>query len=102
GNMAVGVQALVNQFRQFPVFGGVGAVVIVVLNEKAFGNRFMCGVHLLDVLLGRKTQLFGFEGNGGAVGVVSTDVEAIVTAQFLKANPDVGLDLFHQVSQVKV
>ena len=38
----------------------------------------------------------------GAVRVVGAEVEAAVAAQLLKAHPDVGLDVLHQMAQMDV
>jgi len=35
-----------------------------------------------------------------AMGVVGTDVNAAISAELLKSNPDIGLDVFDQVTNV--
>ena len=34
------------------------------------------------------------------MSVVGADVDAFVAAQFLKTDPDIGLDVLHQMAQV--
>jgi hypothetical protein len=33
--------------------------------------------------------------NSGAMRIVTTDINTTVSAQFLKPNPNIGLDVFH-------
>lgn len=60
----------------------------------------MLAVHPLDQLFGRDSFRLCPQHDGGAVRVVGADVPAFMPAHFLEANPDVGLDVFHQMTQV--
>jgi hypothetical protein len=46
--------------------------------------------------------LAGFDHDRGAMGVIGADEGAIVSAHFLKAIPEVGLQVFDQVANVNV
>ncbi len=54
----------------------------------------------LDQLFRRDLLLLRLEHDRRAVGVVGADVIAQVAAAALVANPDIGLDVFHQVADV--
>ena len=42
----------------------------------------------------------GVDHDGGAVGVVAADVDDVVAAEALEADPDVGLDVLDEVADV--
>jgi len=44
--------------------------------------------------------LTGANHDGGSVGIISTNVDAAVATQFLKPDPNVSLDVFHQMTDV--
>jgi hypothetical protein len=53
-------------------------------------------------LLRRLAGLLGRDHDGRAVGVVGADEVHRVAQQPLRAHPDVGLDVFHDVADVEV
>ncbi len=75
-------------------------MVIIKGDIKRSEIRLMLGFNIGDLLLGRVTQLLGFEHDRCAVGIVGAYVSAVHTAQFLEAHPNVGLDIFHQMAEV--
>ena len=44
----------------------------------------------------------GPDHDGRAVGVVGTEIDRLVSAEFLEADEDVGLDVFDEVAEVDV
>ena len=78
----------------------MGAVIIVVTDAKACEIGKMLGVGFFYQRFGGDALFFGGEHDGRAVGVVGAAVVAFVSARFLKAHPDVGLDVFHHVPQM--
>jgi len=98
--VAVFLEAAINSFRQFTVFVAVGAVVIVEADVE--GGK-VCTVFLADAchqFFRCNTFILRAQHDRGAVGVVCTYVNALVATHFLKAHPDVSLDIFHHVTHV--
>ena len=54
----------------------------------------------LDQLFRADAFLCGAQHDRGAVGIIGTDINAVVAAQFLETYPDVGLDVFDQMTDV--
>ena len=73
-------------------------VVVVVVDREAFEILFVLGANALDQLLRRHAELFGLQHRRRAVRVVRADVDALMTPQTLETHPDVGLDVFEQMS----
>ena len=78
----------------------MGGVVVVVADAKACEIGKVFGVGFFYELLGRDALFFGGQHDGRAMGVVGATVVAFVSARFLKAHPDVGLDVFYHVPQM--
>jgi len=53
-----------------------------------------------DELFWADAVLFGPQHDRGAVRVVGAEVITFVAARFLKADPNVGLNVFHQMTDV--
>ena len=78
----------------------MGGVVVVVADAKAGEIGKMLGVGFFYQRFGGDALFFGGEHDGRAVGVVGAAVVAFVSARFLKAHPNIGLDVFHHVPKV--
>src|SRR5690606_13448859 len=100
GDMAPVATGLVDVLGQHLVFVGMGRVIVVELDQEVGEIPAVVGIDLIDQFLGADAHLLGFEHDGGAMGVVGTDIGALLAAHFLEANPDVGLDVFQQMTQV--
>ena len=98
--MAIGLQSTVNQFRQRLVFTGVGAVIVVMADQEAFGIGLVVGIHLLDPAFCAGAFLLGTQHHRRAVGVIGTNVHAVVTHALLKPYPYIRLDLLHHMPQM--
>ena len=75
----------------------VGASVVVELDTEASEVPLVSFAHRSDQLLLASPLLSRPDHDRRAMGVVGTDVDASMAAQFLKANPDIRLDVFHQM-----
>ena len=99
-DFAIGFQRAVNVLGKLFVFRGVGAVIIVVADEKAGEVGEVLFAHFGNHVFGRDALFLCGQHHGRAVGVVGAAVVALVAAQFLKAHPNVGLDVFDHVAEV--
>jgi len=78
----------------------MGAVIIIVADEKAGEVGEVLFAHFGNHVFGRDALFLCGQHHGRAVGVVGAAVVAFVAAQFLKAHPNVGLDVFDHVAEV--
>ena len=99
--MVVIFQALIDGFTPVAVFFRVRGVKIVEAYQEAGAVALVFLPDSVDLLFCGDAQLFGGQHNGRAVGIVGTDIDAVVTAGFLETHPDVGLHLLQQVAQVQ-
>ncbi len=89
-----------DQLAERPVLGRMRRVVVVEPHVEAVEVRCMLLVHLLDELLRLNPGRPGADHDRRAVRVVRAEVEAPVAAHPLKADPNVGLHVLHQVPEV--
>jgi hypothetical protein len=54
----------------------------------------------VDKLFGADTLFLSAYHNGRTVGVVSAEIKALVAAQLLEADPDIGLEVFDEMAYV--
>ena len=85
---------------QRPGLRRVGRIVVVERDVEAREIPQVLGVHALDEALGRDPLGLGLQHDRGAVGVVGAHVVAGMPREALETDPDVGLDVLDQVSQV--
>ena len=78
----------------------MGRIVIVEADVKAGKVALMLAADARDQLFRSDAFFLGAQHDGGAVGVIGAHVIALVPLHFLKAHPDVGLDVFHHVAEV--
>lgn len=78
----------------------VGAAIVVEFDAEAteVGEVFL--LDLGDEVFFGPILVLSAQGDRRAVGVVSTDIDAAVASEFLVADPDVGLEVFDQVTEV--
>src|SRR3989338_8736330 len=60
----------------------------------------MLFIHTGNQRLGGNPLALGAQHDGGAMRIVSADIDAVFTLQLLEAHPDVGLHGFENVSEV--
>ena len=101
GNQPGSQQVLINGLRQRDVFRAVGAVPVVVFNQKTVKVLLAASGNVGNELLRRFTGFFGGNHDGSAVGVVSANKIDRVALHSLKAHPNVGLDIFHNMPDVE-
>ena len=90
----------INLARVIAGLGAVGAAVVVELDMESLEIRNVFMPYAVYQLLGRDAFLLGAQHDRRAVGVVGADIMHLVALHFLKAHPDVGLDVFDQVAEV--
>ena len=76
--MAGRLVAPVHQFREFPVFHRVGAVVVVEADVEVGKVGAMFASHGLDELFRCDAFLLRAQHDRGAVGVVGADIDAVM------------------------
>jgi hypothetical protein len=79
---------------------GMGRVVVVESNVEAREVARVLAMHAFDQRLRRDPLALGAQHDRRAMGVVGTDVPALMAAHFLKAHPDVGLNVLDQMTEV--
>jgi hypothetical protein len=99
-DQAGGLQLFPEGAAQLAVFGAVGAAVVVELDLKP-------GEVAAVLVAGDGDEFFfgdaGFtsrDHDRGAVGVVGADVDTVLALQLLEADPDIGLDVLHEVADM--
>ena len=94
------VQTVIDGFSKKTVFRTVGAVIVVKGNGKVLkiGLVFLAG--FCNQLFRGNAFGLGTQHNGGAVGIIGTDIVTFMTLHFLKAYPYIGLDIFNKMSQM--
>ena len=79
---------------------GIGGVVMIEADLKTVKVGLVFEPHTINQLLGRNAFLFGAKHHRRAVRVIRTDVVDLMLLHFLESHPDIGLDIFHQMSQM--
>ena len=100
GDVALVTTGLVDLFGEVTVFFAVGAVKVVEANLETGKVGFMLGFYCGNLFFRGAAFLFGAQHDRGTVGIVSTHVGALVATGFLESNPNVGLDVFQQMTEV--
>ncbi len=100
GNLAVGLQRLVDAARQFAVFFRVGGIVVIELDQKSGKIGAVLGMHALDQLLRRDALFFRAQHDGRTVRVVRANIVNFMPLHFLKAHPDIRLNIFDQMPEM--
>ena len=92
----------VNLAGEFVVLRRVGAVPVVKTDVKAIQIRLAPGGDISHKLLRCFARLLGGNHDRCAVGVVGADKVHLVALHPLKAHPDIGLDVLHDVTDVEI
>lgn len=87
-------------FTEFVVLRGIGAAVVIECDIESGEVFFVCGFHLSDEGFFGPSFLSSPDHDCSAVGIISADEDAALTAQFLESDPDVGLDVFDEMAEV--
>lgn len=85
---------------QFAVGIAVGAAVMIELNSESRKITLVRLAHVSDQRFLAASFLASADHDRRPVCVVSAHVEAAISNQLLEANPDIGLQVFHQVPDV--
>ncbi|MNS42569.1 hypothetical protein D3C72_749500 [compost metagenome] len=100
GDQVLGLQGQVDLLAQLAVFFRVGAVVVVERHQEAVEIALVLGPDAVDQLFRADAFLLGAQHDRRAVGVVGAHVIDLVAHHALEPDPDVGLDVLHQVADV--
>ena len=100
-DQAGGLQVFVDGLRQLGVFGAVGAVPVVEADVKTIQILLAASGNVGHKLLGCFAGFLGSNHDGRAVCIVCTDKLHLMSLHALKAHPNVGLDVFHDVADVE-
>ena len=84
------------------VLGRVRRVVVVERDLEVGEVLEVDRVHARDEVLRRDPLLAGAEHHGRAVRVVRADIDAVVAAQLLEPDPEVGLKVLDEMADVDV
>ena len=95
-------QIAVNLLRQFVVLWRIGRVPVVKADVKAVQIGLAASGNIGHKLLWRLASLFCGNHDRRAVRIVSTDKIHGVAHHPLVAHPDVGLDVLHDVANMKI
>ena len=95
-------QLVVNVFRIFACFLRMRAVIIIKVKMKTAEGPVMFVMHAGNQSVRRDAFFFGAQHDRGAMGIVGANIIGFVSAHFLEAHPNVGLDIFNQMAQVDV
>ena len=99
-HQAVAPQGLPDLLAEGPILRAVRAAVVVELDLEA-GEIGQVGLlHAGDEVFLADAFLAGADHDRRAVRVVGTDINAPLAAEFLEADPDIGLEIFDQVAEV--
>jgi hypothetical protein len=84
------------------VFNRVGGAPVVKTDVKAVQVGFAARRDVGHKLLRRFARLFSGDHDGRAVGVVGADKIHLVALHALEPNPNIGLDVLHDVADVEL
>ena len=100
--MTLAVKRLENFAGVVTVFFAVGAVILVMIDEKALKIAHVRFAHAVNERLRADAFLLRTQHDGRAVGVVGANVVAFVAAHALEAHPDIRLNVFDQMPEVNI
>jgi hypothetical protein len=100
GNQVIVTQRLPKLGTETAISFAIGATIVIKLDVKSSEVTLMGLVHCLNQCFFAPALLAGSNHDRGAMGIVSADIDTAVAAKFLKPDPDVSLDVLHQVPDV--
>ncbi len=100
-HIAVFDQPLVDEPCQLLVFGRMRCQIVVHADAKRLEVAFMLFRDSRDQGFGANAFLLRAEHRGRAMCVAGTDIYAIVAAESLEPDPDVGLNVLDEMAEVQ-
>jgi len=97
GDVAVFAQLQVDGARQLAILFRMGGMEVVEGHAEVGEIGAVLALDVVDQLFGRDALAFGAQHDGGAMGIIGTDIDALIAAQFLIAHPDVSLDVLQHM-----
>lgn len=101
-NEACGFQAFVNVLRELDIFFAVGRIPVVKLDMETVKIGFAARGNASHKFLRRDAFFLRGDHHRGAVRVIRAHKVHRVAIHSLRAHPDVGLDVFHDVADMEV
>ena len=101
-DQALFLQGEIDALRQLAVLFRIRRVVVVERNVETVEVALVFRPHAIDQLLGREPFLFGAQHDRRAMRVVRPDVIHLMALHSHEPYPDVGLDVFDQVTDVNL
>ena len=99
-DQAGGLEAAIDTLCQFAILVAVGAAEVVEADHEAVEVGLVLVPDAVDQLFGRDAFRLSTQHDRRAVRVVGACVPDFMPAHALKAHPDVGLDVLHQMADV--
>ena len=100
-NVTLFVQAQIDTLRQLAVLFAVGRTVLIKAHFKGAELLHAGFVAACDQGFRRNPFLASTDHNRRAVRVICTHIDALVAHHLLVTHPEVGLKIFHQVTQMQ-
>ena len=98
--MAVVPIAFVDGIGEVSILLRMGGVVVVETHPELGKIGLVLLGHPGNQRLRLYTLLTGAQHDRRAVGVVGADIQALFAAHLLETDPDIGLDILHQVTDM--
>lgn len=99
-NHVGGTKRLPKLRAQFAIFIAVSAAVVIKNNVEACEISLVRGAHRRDQINFAASFFPGANHDCRAVGIIGTNINGTISAKSLEPNPDIGLDIFHQMAKV--
>jgi hypothetical protein len=93
-------RSFVEQFAELAVFFRMRGIIVVKPDIESRKIPDVLGVHALNQLLGLNTLSPGTNHNRCTVCIVGTEIQALIPSGLLEPDPDVGLQIFHQMTDM--
>jgi hypothetical protein len=97
----VGLSQCVPEFStNLTIRFAIGAAVVIKVDPESMEITLMFVTHRCNEVFFGTSLFSGSDHDCRAVCVVRADIDALVAAKLLEADPDVGLDVLHQMPDV--
>ena len=94
------VQAQINQLHEFPVFLGMGRIEVIELDQKGREIPLVLDAKSLYQIFRTDAFFLRPEHRRRTVRIGRTNIDTVIADEFLKPDPDVGLDVLDQMADV--
>jgi len=98
--MIVSLHLRIEVLAKFAVFRRVGRRIVGEINFILNEVGRVIAIHFVDQIDRRNAAFFSLDHDGRAVGVLTTNVVALMSTQAMKTAPNVGLYLLNQMADM--